>query len=189
MEISIRSLMMTALLLGSAGLSAQEVYHSQDPDLFARLSYDTSPTVQQDEIRHVCIAVSREGDYRIVRSVDPEHTQRLRGKMSEQQFQQLRTLLSRPDFRNIADNQGGLVRQTFERFGAEVVRDQGNQKLDWLNGDNENPFPSSVSQVLDWLKHFEPRHASPFERAEYPDVCPGGGLRLLRPPLAENVYP
>src|SRR5205823_6621674 len=108
MRFFIESLLMTALLLMSVGLSAQEVFHSHDPDLFARLSYDSSPAVQKDEVRHLCVAISLNGDYRLVRSLTPERTQRLHGKMSEQQFEQLKALLSSSDFRDIVGSRGGL---------------------------------------------------------------------------------
>jgi hypothetical protein len=56
-----------------------------------------------------------------------------------------------------------------------------------LNGDGENPFPASVSSVVDWIKRFEPKGGKMFEYADYPDVCPTGGLRLLQPSVAENL--
>jgi hypothetical protein len=65
-----KSFLTAAVLLVPVGLWAQEVYHSPDPDLLARLSYDSSAVVQGEGVRHICVAVSRDGDYRIVRIAD-----------------------------------------------------------------------------------------------------------------------
>ena len=190
-----KSFLTAAVLLVSVGLWAQEVYHSPDPDLLARLSYDSSAVVQGVGVRHVCVAVSRDGDYRIVRIAEPRgQTQRLQGKMPQEQFQQLKTLLESPEFRGLSGNHGGLIRQESESFGAEIPmpglqREAGAQRLHWLNADGESPFPGSVVKVIHWLKHFEPTDGKPFVYAEYPDVCPSSGLRLLQPSVAANLNP
>jgi hypothetical protein len=189
-----KSFLTAAVLLVSVGLWAQEVYHSPDPDLLARLSYDSSAVVQGEGVRHICVAVSRDGDYRIVRSPNRGQTQRLQGKMPQEQFQQLKTLLESPEFRGLAGNHGGLIRQESESFGAEIPmpgpqREAGAQRLRWLNADGESPFPGSVDKVIHWLKHFEPTDGKPFVYAEYPDVCPSSGLRLLQPSVAANLNP
>ena len=62
-------------------------------------------------------------------------------------------------------------------------------RLKWLNADGESPFPASVSKLVDWLQGFQPKDAKSFEYAEYPEVCPAGGLRLLQPSVAENSHP
>src|SRR3954466_9418819 len=63
-----KMLLTTALLVVAASITmAQEPYHSSDPDVMARLSYDSSGVVQQGNVRHICVAVSRDGEYRIVR--------------------------------------------------------------------------------------------------------------------------
>lgn len=188
-----------ALLLAPSGLFAQERYHLPDPNLMARLSYDNSGAVQNGNVRHVCIAVSRDGEYRIVQSLDHGQSQRLHGTMSREEFDQLSKLLESAQLRKLFGDHGGLVRQQAERFAAEVpLRDRSHvdespegleQKawhLQWLNGDGENPFPASVSNVVEWIKRFEPTDGKSFEYTEYPDVCPAGGLRLLQPSVAEN---
>ncbi|SRR6266404_92700 len=184
-----KSFLIAAVLLTSLGLWAQEAYHFRDPSLLARFSYDTSPIVQGEGLRHICIAVSRDGDYRTVRFLDGGPTQRLRGKIQEQQLQQLRKLISDSDFRVLSGSHGGIIRREAENFGAEILREDGTQRLHWLNGDGENPFPDSVAKVVNWLKRFEPTDAKSFEYAEYPDVCPRGGLRLLQPSVAANLRP
>jgi hypothetical protein len=61
MQPYVKSLLTATVLLLSVGSWAQEVYHFNGPDLLARLSYDSSPVVQRDGVRHVCVAVSHDG--------------------------------------------------------------------------------------------------------------------------------
>jgi hypothetical protein len=182
-----KSLLATAVLLVSVGLWAQEASLPKDPDLLARLSYDNSAIVQGSETRHICVAVSRDGDYRVERAPALGPTQRLHGKIQDKQFQHLKKLLSGSDFRALSGIHGGLIRQESKSFGAEILREDGAQHMRWLDADGETPFPASVATVVNWLKHFEPIGGKPFEYAEYPDVCPSGGLRLLQPSVAANL--
>lgn len=197
-----KSCLTAVVLLTSVGLWAQEVYHADDTDLLARLSYGNSPVVHREDVRQVCIAVSRDGEYRIMRSLTTGEMQRLRGKMATEQIEQLKKLLGSADFRTLSGTHGGLIRQEAESFGAEIpaaTQLPGGiplesaipraHRLQWLNPDGESPFPAPVAKVVDWLKHFEPKDAKAFEYAEYPDVCPSGGLRLIQPSVAENGRP
>jgi|SRR5580700_826897 hypothetical protein len=97
---------------------------------------------------------------------------------------------------------GGLIRQESESFAAEIpLRDGWHEDgdgnwiehetwhLQWLNPDGGNPFPASVSKIVDWLIRFQPKDGKSFDYADYPDVCPTGGLRLLQPAIAENSHP
>ncbi len=68
-------------------------------------------------------------------------------------------------------------------------REAGAQRLSWLNADGESPFPGFVAKVIYWLRHFEPTDGKPFVYAEYADVCPSSGLRLLQPSVAVNLNP
>jgi hypothetical protein len=202
MQPYLKSFLTAAILLVSASLWAQQVYVYHDPDLLARLSYDNS-TVAQDEGVRVCIAVSRDGYYRIVRSLESGQTERLQGKMSKEQFQQLKTLLESAEFRVLSGDHGGFIRRESESFGAEIpisgwqpvpgidIRSAVPRahRMQWLNADGESPFPGPVSKVVNWLKHFEPTNGKAFEYAEYPDVCPTVGLRLLQPSEASNLNP
>jgi len=184
-----KSFLTTAFLLISVGLWAQDAYHANDPDLLARLSYDHSAIVHNEDVRQVCIAVSRDGEYRIMRSLTTGEMQRLQGTVPQEQLQQLKALLKSPEFKALGANHGGLIRQDSESFAAEIPRKDGAQRLQWLNADGESPFPAPVAKVVDWLKHFEPSNGKAFEYAEYPDVCPSGGLRLIQPSMAENARP
>jgi hypothetical protein len=178
-----------AVVLISAGVRAQETYHQQDADIFARLSYDTSAILSDDAARHICVAVSRDGEYRIERRLFTG-TERLQGKLTKEQLEQLKTLLGSEKLRAVSSNHGGLIRQDSENFAAEIQRgEDGAQRLRWLNADDESPFPASVAKVVDWLKSFEPKDAKAFEYAEYPDVCPAIGLRRIQPSMAQNDKP
>src|SRR6266480_5390874 len=179
------SLLFSALfLLGSSILYA----HVHNPALLARLSYDNSGAMQTDQVRHICVAVFQGGNYRVVRSLD-DKTQRLQGKMSKEQLEELKTLLISPEFRSLKGTHGGLVRQDAEIFGAEIPmpglqREDRSWRSQWQNGDGENPFPASMAKVVNWLQHFEPTNGKHFERTEFQDVCPSGGLRTLQPETA-----
>jgi len=105
-------------------------------------------------------------------------------------FEQLNSLLGSPDFRVLSGGHGGLIRRDSKSFAAEIPKaGDSAQKLQWLDADGENPFPGSVANVVDWLKHFDPKDGKMFEYADYPDVCPSHGLRLLQPSVAMNVHP
>jgi len=165
-----------AVLLVWVGLWAQEVHHSQAPDFLARLSYDSNSAgsvIREGEgLQQICVAVSRDGDYWIVRSLNSGRKQRLHGKIQEQQSEQLKALISDSDFRDLIGSHGGLIRQAAETFAAEIPREDGIQHLQWLNGDGESPFPGSVTRVVNWLKHFEPTDAKPLVSTDYSEVCP-----------------
>lgn len=105
--------------------------------------------------------------------------------MPQEQLQQLKTLLWGDDFRALSGKHGGLIRQKSESFRAEVSRDSGTQRLQWMTTDGD-PFPASVGKVVEWLDHFKPVDGEPFKEAEFPDECPSFGLKLLQPTLAEN---
>jgi hypothetical protein len=188
-------MLLTTVLVVAASISvAQERYHSPDPDVMARLSYDNSGVIQQGDVRH---AVSRDGEYRIVRSLPLVPTERLHGRMPKEELSQLSTLLGATEFRSLSGYHGGLVRQEAETFGVEIPLrnsshlDTARQawRLQWVNGDAGNPFPASVSRLVDWIKRFQPDDGKTFEYTDYPDVCPTVGVRLLQPSVAGNSHP
>jgi hypothetical protein len=187
-------LLTVAVFLAPAGLWGQSQEQNpalqQRSDLLARFSYRGSSVVLPGEgFGQLCISVSREGDYRISRLLPDGESQRLRGKISEEQFQQLKKMLASSEFRGLSGSHGGLIRQEAESFGAEIPRKNGVQWLQWLNADGQNPFPDSVAKVINWLERFEPKNGEAFEYAEFPDVCPSRGLSLLQPSVAVNEAP
>jgi len=203
MNLYSKMLLTSAILVVTSGAIAQERLHPPDPNLMARFSYDkTGVVMRQGDLHHVCVAVSRDGDYRIVRSLDNGQIQRLHGKMAEEEFRQLTNQLEAAELRKLSGYHGGLIRQESESFAVEIpLRDGWHQdeagnwveheawRLQWLNPDGESPFPAPVSKLVDWLRRFQPSDGKSFDYADYPDVCPAGGLRLLQPDLAENSHP
>jgi hypothetical protein len=203
MHPSPKTLLIAAILLVASVSIPQEATPSADAALMARLSYDNSGFAQPGSVMHVCFAVSKDGDFRIVRTLDYGRTQRLHGNMPKEEFRQLSNLLKAADFRNLSGSGGWLIRQQAETFAAEIAaggrwHDDGHGtkwlepeiwRLQWLNADGETPFPSSVAKVVDWLKRFQPKNAKRFENAEFPDVCPSRGLSLVQPSISENLRP
>jgi hypothetical protein len=203
MNLYSKMLLTSAILLIAFGAIAQERLQPHDPNLMARVSYDNAGVVmRQGDVHHVCVAVFRDGDYRIVRSLDNGETQRLHGKMPKEEFRQLTNQLEAAELRKLSGYHGGLIRRESESFAAEIpLRDGWHQdeagnwveheawRLQWLNPDGESPFPVPVSKLVDWLRRFQPNDGKSFDYAEYPDVCPAGGLRLLQPAIAENSHP
>jgi hypothetical protein len=178
-----RTLLTVSFLLVSFGMWAQEFNRRSDSDVLARLSFESSAMAQGGGVRHVCVAVSRDGDYRIIRSMDDGQTLRRHGKMPKEQFQQLTKLLGSAEFRALSEDHGGLIRQDAETFRAEIPGPMRE------HADGESPFPSSVAKVVDWLQQFQPKGGKSFWYAGFPEVCPSGGLRLLQPAVAENEHP
>jgi len=194
-------LVLISFLLIPLGVRAQDSDHGNASALLARLSYQNSAVVQAGGVRNVCVAVSQDGDYRMVRSGDYGQTVRLRGKMPKEQLQQLTQLLGAAEFRTLSGDHSGLIRQDAEVFAAEISgpmrehvdgarqwMDRDVRRLQWLNADGESPFPVSVAKVVDWLQHFQPKDGKSFLYAEFPDVCPAGGLRLVQPAVAANDH-
>jgi hypothetical protein len=203
MHPSPKTPLVVAILLVASVSIAQEAMPSADSAFMARFSYDNSGFAQPGSMMHVCFAVYTDGDYRIVRSFDDGHTQRLRGNMPKEEFRQLSDLLEAADFRNLSGNgRPGVVLKEAETFAVEIGvgrwHDDGHdtkwlepesRRLQWLNADGETPFPSPVSKVVDWLKRFEPKNAKRFEKTEFSGVCPSAGPRLLQPSISENLRP
>jgi hypothetical protein len=180
--------LMLAILPVSLSLWTQEVFPIPGGrGLLARLSYANSGSVQREGVRHICVAVSRDGDYRLVRSLAfGTQTEQLQGTMTKEQLQKLTALLHSNELRAQSGSHPHLVWKETESFVAEIPHRAGTQRLDWLNADGENPFPDSVAKVVDWLKHFEPQNAK--GGTGYLGVCPVE-IRPLQPSLATKIHP
>jgi hypothetical protein len=185
------AILVAALLEMSISLSAQEIYRLHDPDTLARLSYNTFAT-------QICLAVSLDGSYRILRLTEDMHDgpQRLQGKLSKKEFRELDALLGSPGFKSLESNHAGLIRQNAENFTAEIPvpgskgeADDRTQRVQWLNADGESPFPASIDELVSWMRNFQPKNARSFTYEEFPDVCPSPGLSLIQPSVAANQRP
>jgi hypothetical protein len=178
-----RPFLIAAVLFVSV-YSRPQAYQFHDPNVFVRLSYDNSPVLEGVGLRHICIAVSRYQDFRIVRFVNPDKTTRLQGRLSDRQFKELTRLLADPDLRHVEASYATRIQKRAEIFGAEIVGADGTQRFNWVNADGEKPLPTSVTKITNWLTEFEPRDATPFLYSEHLDICPSGGVRLLPPSLS-----
>lgn len=198
------AVLVTVLLGMSASLSAQAVYPWHESDILARLSYHASTA-------EICVAVTLDGAYRIERSVESLHSvqsmrsgegspldgpQRLEGKLSQKEFRELEAVLGSHDFRSLGNNHPGLIRQDAENFAAEIpipsreaATDDRTLRLQWLNADNESPFPATVEKLVSWIKNLHAKNAHSFTNGEFPDICPRGGITLIQPSIADNQHP
>ncbi len=86
MHPSPKTLLAAAILLLASVSIAQQSTPSTEAALLGRLSYDNSGFAQPGSVVHVCFAVSRNGDYRILRSSNDGHTQSLHGKSRRKNF-------------------------------------------------------------------------------------------------------
>jgi len=203
------SLLFLALILCTAA-RAQGAYWPPEADLMARFSYERSP-FQTDGPRQICMSVSQDGDYRMISSAktDADGPILWEGKMSQGQLLTLKRLLTRPAFRSLSGNDAGIIRNHAESFVAEVSRveirakfqleDKNSsaqptsrpgppRRLQWLNADDENPFPRALANVVEWMTNFQPKHAKPLEYSEFTKVCPSVGLKFVQPSIALNGH-
>ena len=189
---------------------SQAKHDAKSGEVLARLSYNESGTskcclkeppadgksnvfIPAIDPSNICIAVSESGDYRVAMTLDGR-PERLQGKMPDDKLQQLKTLLSSPDFRSLSGNHGGLLRQKGETFAAEILQQNAagvarKQRVQWLNPDDNNPFPESLLNIISWLKDFRPQGGKQLFYSEFSDVCPSRGFQLLQPSVATNSAP
>lgn len=197
-----RLLWIVSILSVPVLLSGQEKEITTDPGILARLAYDTTAATEQGDLRHVCVAITNDGEYRMIRATLDKPAQYLRGQLSNDQFERVKSLLASRKFRSQSGNPAGLIRQDSESFRAEMpipLKKLGNGSyllppseswhLEWLNADNEAPFPTSIRKVVKWLETFQPKDGKEFSYADFPNVCPSGGLHLLQPSMADSQKP
>ena len=197
-----RLLSIVSILSAPLLLHGQELKITTDPGVLARLEYATSAANERGDLRHVCVAITLEGEYRMMRSTIDKPTQYLRGQMSKDQFDKVKSLITAEEFRSQKGILGSLIRQDSESFRADMpiplkkradatylLPERESWRLEWLNADNTAPFPHSMSKVVHWLQSFEPKDGKEFSYADFPNVCPSGGLRLVQPSVADNQRP
>jgi hypothetical protein len=212
MRSGAKMLSLLSCLVVSLCVWGKEPAKSNEADLLARLSYNSSAVVQRDGVSQVCVAISRGGEYRMIRLTNNRPVERVHGTLSKEQFDKVSKLLESPKFRALSPNRSGLIRQDAESFAAElpvasmpqpdeptskerqlhiIVPEEMPQarRIQWLNPDGEDPFPDSVEKIVTWMQTFQPKNGKEFEYAEFPDVCPSEGLRPVQPTMAENGRP
>jgi hypothetical protein len=183
-------LIATLILLASTGIAlAQSKEQLKEPGsdgLVARVSYGiTSPGIDwrtQEGYPQSCFALYRDGYYQVLRLT--EHgNESLQGTLSHNQLLSFGSMLKNLDFESRG---GGIVRNGAQNFTAEIVREGKTIHYEWMNPDNERPFPSSAVRIIEWLQQFKAEGASPLvlrELSEHP-VCPAASDKPVRPLIA-----
>jgi hypothetical protein len=177
-----------ATLVTSPSLAQNNGTNDENSSLVARLSYNSTWFVSPDQKRspRICFAVFKDGRYRMLRKTTDGKIQRMQGVIVPEDLGQIDAMLKSPSFRALAGQRGGVVRSGSETFMAEVPREDGVQRLLWMNPDREDPFPQAAAQVVDWLQRFEPKHGERLVDTEFPEVCPQSGPGV-RPIFAGNL--
>jgi hypothetical protein len=158
--------------------------------LLARLSYNSTWFVAADQKTspRICLAVFKDGRYRMLRKTTDGKIQRVQGVIVPEDLGQIDAMLKSPSFRALAGQRGGVVRSGSETFMAEVPREDGVQRVLWMNPDREDPFPEPAAEVVDWLQRFEPEHSEALVETEFSNICPQLGPGV-RPIFADNLAP
>src|SRR2546430_1775297 len=128
MRLCIKSFVAVATVGVATGLWAQNDSRNENQtkesqhrsELLARFSFTGSD--EAHGFGQICMVVSRDRGDRVLRVTDNGETQRLRGKIAEDQFKNLKTLLDNSDFRTLSGTHGGLIRGVAEIFAAQGFR-------------------------------------------------------------------
>jgi hypothetical protein len=205
MHLSARATITASIVLAASCSFSQQSEQSggpqpdqQDHHVMAKISY-SSGVASDRSVRQICFSVSHDGEYRMLASFSNGGIEVAHGTLAKEKFHELAKLISAPGFRKLTTNEPGLIRGDAEAFAAEIplagandneaseLHQQDAWRLRWLNPDGERPFPLPVSNVVDWVRHFQPKLAQvDSDYTEYADVCPALGFRLLQPSLAER---
>lgn len=148
MRLYAKCFFITAVLSLPVMMYGQEHFHFSDANLLARLSF-SSGVAQSPGSQHSCLAVDRDGSFRMMRTNEPlrmvgtmtqepappvviiqengtvrrlpDSTERLEGTLSPEQLLQLKTLVGSSDLQPLAGNHVALIRQSAETFTAEIL--------------------------------------------------------------------
>jgi hypothetical protein len=200
------TLLLTVFLLVTTAAWAQQPLDSGESSLLVRLSYERSP-LHPDGIQRICISVLNDGNYRIVSLTNGANLPvRLKGKMGDDPLLQLKRLLALRELRSVSPNSADIIRDHAEKFAAEISRvdfpptfklldtPTGHpqtlpgppRRVQWLNADDESPFPVPIAKLIDWMERFKAENAENFDYSEFSNVCPSVGLSLVQPSVAAN---
>jgi hypothetical protein len=147
MRLYAKCFLMTAVLVAPLMLYGQEHFHFSDPNLLARFSFNSGALGLMGG-GHTCIAVDRDGSFRMMRTSEPlrmvgamslepappiviidengtvrrlpDSTERLEGTLSQEQLLQFETLVQSSDLRPLSGIHAALIRQSAETFTAEI---------------------------------------------------------------------
>ncbi len=193
-----------AVFLALSAVSfAQQQLQSADPDLLVRVSYASSNSTQ------ICASISQDGDYRILwlknSLTDPTL---LKGKMGQNELLRLKKTLAGLEREPLLPNHSNLIRDHAERFAAEISRiefpskfklldaptnpatpDGSPHRVQWLNPDNQNPFPELIAKLVDWMRRFQNADGELWDMLAMDNICPSVGLSYVQPSIATNVHP
>lgn len=178
MRSCLASFLAALVLIAPAALMGQAKRDNPD-HLIARLSYANTLMDRFDSRRQVCVAVYEGGLYRLWRpnltglqsgSPDPLRTV-FQGTLTKEQMQMLGSMLKNLNFKSKG---GGLVEKGSESFLAELVNSRQTTRLKWVNPDHRQPFPQSVSRIVDWLQDLGTQGTTQTTLSELSDisVCP-----------------
>ncbi len=183
---------------------AQREIQSADPDLLVRVSYASSYGVQ------ICASISQDGDYRILSLKDSlTDPTLLKRKMGQHELLRLKKTLAGLEKRPVLPKSAGIIRDHAERFAAEISRiefpskfklldaptahpqtpDGSPHRVQWLNPDNQNPFPAQIANLVDWMRAFQNANGELSNNSAFDNICPSVGLSYVQPSIATNSHP
>lgn len=200
-----RSMFATAIFLAASAVCfAQQENQSADPTLLVRVSYASSYGVQ------ICASISQDGDFRILSLRDSlTNPVLLKGKMGDYQLLRLKRTLAGLERRPLLPSRADIIRDHAERFAAEISRIEfppkfklldapasrpatppgSPHRVQWLNPDNQNPFPAPIANLIDWMRGFQSKDADLADNSASFQVCPSVGLSYVQPSIATNTQP
>ena len=163
-----------ALLITSGFILASA--QTRGPDsLVVRLSFSNTYGVDwrtEKRSPQICFEVSRSGQFRLLRQTDRGNTV-VGGDLSDEEMSRLGKKLKDLDLSE--EGRGGLVFRGSESFVVEVLGARGAMvRSVWIDPDHQQPFPSAVAAVVDWLQTFRPEGARPVGQSELEEepICP-----------------
>lgn len=123
----------------------------------ARLSYRSTYGIDRSEHTSpsICFRVEKNGDYRISRLTE-RGMESYEGSLTSDQMSVVNDMLK--GLERVKQSRGGAVYSGSEGFVAEldVNDEEPPAHVRWINPDHRNPFPESITRVVDWLQSFTP---------------------------------
>ncbi len=196
-------LAIAVFLAVSTASFAQQEMESADPDLLVRVSYASSYGVQ------MCASITQDGDYRILSLKDSlTDPTLLKGKMGQDELLRLKKTLAALEKGPLLPKSADLIRDHAERFAAEISKiefppkfklldaptsrpatpDGSPLRVQWLNPDNQNPFPAPIAKLVDWMRGFQNANGELRGKLAMDNICPSVGLSYVQPSIAENRH-